>query len=75
MTLQSWPALLPVLQNVQCASCKGAVELGCEGLGGITMYETYNEYFCPHCRKQNHARTAGHIVSARPGLAPSSSDS
>ena len=43
MTLQSWPALLPVLQNVQCASCKGAVELGCEGLGGTTMYETYNE--------------------------------
>jgi hypothetical protein len=42
------------------------VELSCEGLGGTVMYPTYNEYFCPYCRKQNHARTSGHIVSAHP---------
>ena len=50
---------------VQCAHCRGAVELECVGLSGFWGYKTYNEYFCPHCRKQNHARTAGNIVSAR----------
>jgi hypothetical protein len=66
MMAGAWPAVLPVLRNVVCASCKGLVELSCAGLGGTTMYETYNEFFCPYCRKQNHARTAGQILSARP---------
>jgi hypothetical protein len=67
MMAQSWPGMLPALEHVHCGSCKGLVELSCAGLGGTVMYETYNEYFCPYCRKQNHARTPGHIVSARPG--------
>lgn len=62
----AWAAEMPVVLRVQCASCDGPVELSCEGLHGTVMYETYNEYFCPHCRKQNHARTPGHILSAHP---------
>jgi hypothetical protein len=54
-----------VLLRVQCGSCLGAVDLECEGLQGFWGYETHNEYFCPHCRKQNHHRTTGSIVSAR----------
>jgi hypothetical protein len=54
-----------VILRVHCAHCHGAVELECEGLPGFWGYETYNEYFCPHCRKQNHQRSAGAIVSAR----------
>jgi hypothetical protein len=27
------------------------------------MYLTYNEFYCPHCRALNRARTPGHIVS------------
>jgi hypothetical protein len=34
-------------------------------LSGFWGYKTYNEYACPHCRKQNHERTAGTVVSAR----------
>jgi hypothetical protein len=49
---------------VQCAHCRGAVELECVGLSGFWGHRTYNEYSCPHCRKQNHERTAGTIVSA-----------
>jgi hypothetical protein len=62
-------AAAPVLLRVHCDSCRGEVELACEGFVGIVRYETYNAYFCPHCRKQNHARTAGAIVSVRAGLA------
>ena len=53
------------LMRVTCPSCHGAVELECRGVDGFWGYETYNEYFCPYCRKQNHQRTAGAIVSAR----------
>ena len=28
-------------------------------------YPTHNEFFCPFCRKLNHARTPGAIVSVR----------
>jgi hypothetical protein len=60
---ECWAVLLPVRLTVHCASCEGLVELECEGLGGTTMYATYNEFACPHCLKQNHALTAGHILS------------
>ena len=50
---------------VHCASCQRAVELESEGLPGFWGYETYNVYVCPHCRKQNHHKTSGAIVSAR----------
>jgi len=55
-----------VMLKVRCAHCHGAVELECEGLPGFWGYRTYNEYFCPHCRKQNHERTPGAVISARP---------
>jgi len=61
--LASDPAHVRLL--VQCAHCRGAVELECVGLSGFWGYKTYNEYACPHCRKQNHERTAGTVVSAR----------
>lgn len=61
--LASQPA--PVIQLVQCVHCRGAVQLECAGLAGFWGYKTYNEYACPHCRKQNHQQTAGAIVSAR----------
>jgi RecJ-like exonuclease len=48
-----------------CKSCGGAVEIESEGAAGVAGYRTHNEYFCPHCRKQNHALTSGAIVSAR----------
>jgi hypothetical protein len=54
-----------VVLKVHCAHCHGAVQLECEGLHGYLGYETYNEYFCPHCRKQNHQLSAGGVVSAR----------
>ena len=57
--------LARVTLRVLCASCQGAVELECAGLSGFWGYHTYNEYACPHCRKQNHERTPGAILSAR----------
>ena len=48
-----------------CGSCGHSVELECEGIAGVSGYKTHNEYFCPHCKKQNHALTSGAIVSAR----------
>jgi hypothetical protein len=51
--------------TVHCASCRRAVALECEGLSGVASYRTFNEFFCPYCRKQNHALTPGAIVSAR----------
>jgi hypothetical protein len=55
--------------QTRCAHCRGGVELDCEPLQGFWGYKTYNEYFCPHCRKQNHERTTGAIVAARPATA------
>ena len=51
--------------QVACTSCQRPVELECEGLGGVWSYPTHNEFFCPFCRKLNHARTPGAIVSVR----------
>ena len=64
-TAESWPSELPVVLNVHCHRCKTLVELVCQGLVGTVMYETYNEYLCPSCGAQNHAKTPGHIVNAR----------
>jgi len=64
-----WAVPIALVMRVRCTSCDGDVELSCQGLGGTVMYSTYNEYFCPYCRKQNHARTPGHIVSAHPAPA------
>jgi len=58
-----WPET--TISHVRCASCLGAVELVCEGLPGFWGYPTYNEFFCPHCKKQDHALTSGAIVTAR----------
>jgi hypothetical protein len=60
-------AALParVFSRVNCESCHRGVELECEGRPGFWGYETYNAYFCPHCRRQNHARTSGAVVLAR----------
>jgi hypothetical protein len=49
-----------------CTACHRAVALECEGLTGFWGYSTYNEFFCPYCRKLNHARTSGAVVSVRP---------
>jgi hypothetical protein len=55
----------PVLARVECASCQAALELECEPLAGFYGYRTHNEFFCPACGKQNHARTTGAIVAVR----------
>jgi hypothetical protein len=65
MTDLAWPTMLPRVLMVRCESCHRMVELSCEGLGGTVLYHTYQEYECPHCHKQNHARTPGHILSVR----------
>jgi hypothetical protein len=54
-----------VLIRVTCPSCQGAVELECRGLDCFRVYETYNEYTCPLCRKQGHQRSPGAILSVR----------
>jgi hypothetical protein len=54
-----------VIQRASCAHCGIDVELECAGLQGFWGYHTHNEYFCPRCRKQNHARTPGAILSVR----------
>ncbi|HUF47334.1 MAG TPA: hypothetical protein VMM93_05915 [Vicinamibacterales bacterium] len=54
-----------VTARVSCSSCHSAIELECRGLPGFWGYQSYNEYHCPACGKQNHARTTGAIVSAR----------
>lgn len=59
------PETLTMRATVHCTSCQRAVELECEGLGGVASYRTFNEYFCPYCRKQNHALTPGAILSVR----------
>lgn len=62
-----------VVLRVTCASCDRPTDLECRGLSGYLAYPAFSEYFCPYCRKQNHARTPGGIVSARaaaPGASP-----
>ncbi|HSG01714.1 MAG TPA: hypothetical protein VLA20_11305 [Vicinamibacterales bacterium] len=54
-----------VVVQVTCGSCFRQAELECRGLFGYLAYPAYNEYFCPACRKQNHARTPGGIVGVR----------
>ena len=54
-----------VFARVECANCQAALELECEPLPGFYGYRTHNEFFCPTCRKQNHARTTGAIVAVR----------
>ena len=54
-----------VVVHVTCSSCRRQVDLECRGLSGYLAYPAYNEYFCPYCRKQNHARTPGAVVSVR----------
>lgn len=58
---------MPTLTTIpgSCASCGSALELECEGLQGFYGYPTYNEYFCPRCRKQNHVRSPGAVVTVR----------
>ena len=53
------------IRHAPCAHCHRALRLECIGLTGFWGYEAYNEYFCPQCRKQNHARTLGTVVSVR----------
>jgi hypothetical protein len=48
-----------------CAHCGCALEIECKGFVGFWGYDTYNEYFCPCCRKQNHAHSTGAVVSVR----------
>ena len=53
------------IRNVACTNCRAARVLECEGLPAYAGYETQNEFFCPKCKKQNHAQTPGAIVSAK----------
>jgi phage FluMu protein Com len=53
------------MRKVECTSCHTALVLECEGLPAYAGYETQNEFFCPKCKKQNHAKTPGAIASAR----------
>ena len=55
-----------VVVEATCASCHRVLDLECAGLQGFYGYQTYNEYFCPLCGKQGHARTPGAIVSVQP---------
>ena len=54
-----------VLVRTRCAHCQAELELECDPLPGFWGYRTHNEFFCPACRKQNHARTTGAIVEVR----------
>ena len=56
---------MSVIVLTSCSNCNAALELECEGLQGFWGYLTYNEFFCPRCKKQNHARSPGAVVSAR----------
>jgi hypothetical protein len=40
--------------------------LKCEGLYGVAAYPIYENFICPHCGKQNTAKTPGHIVTVEP---------
>ena len=52
--------------TVQCASCRASVVLKCEGLYGVAAYPIYSQYVCPHCGKQDTAKTPGHIITVEP---------
>ena len=65
ITAGSWATSVPITLGVHCTHCDAALELSCQGLGGTVIYETYNEYLCPSCGTQNHARTSGRIVDVR----------
>ena len=54
-----------VLLHVRCTHCQREIELECKGHQGFWGYNTYNEYFCPHCRKQTHQLCSGAVVSVR----------
>jgi len=54
-----------VLLHVRCTHCQTELELECKGLQGFWGYSTYNEYFCPLCRKQNHQLCSGAVISVR----------
>lgn len=56
--------LVPV--TVTCASCGASVVLKCEGLAGVAGYPIFEHFDCPHCRKDNVAKTPGHIISVDP---------
>ncbi len=64
-TAPFWHSPRLVSRQAHCTSCHGRIELQSEGLGGLVRYETYTEYLCPHCHKQNHARMPGQIQSVR----------
>jgi hypothetical protein len=57
--------LSPVRIVVSCTSCTRPVELELEGTLGVAGYDTFNPFHCPHCRKLNQPRTAGHILAVR----------
>jgi hypothetical protein len=54
-----------VVVPARCASCDRSVELECRRPDGFWVYDSYNEYICPHCQKHNVALCPGTIVSAR----------
>jgi hypothetical protein len=53
----------PTRVRVTCENCQKPIELDCEGLAGPAGYETYNEFFCPHCNGLCRARTPGTILT------------
>lgn len=55
----------PEITHTSCSSCGSALTLVCEPLQGFWGYRTYNEFFCPRCRKRNVAHTTGAVLSAR----------
>jgi hypothetical protein len=60
-------ALKSVPLTVLCESCKKPVALTTVGLAGVASYPTYNQFFCPHCRKLNTAKTDGSIATVDKG--------
>lgn len=61
----------PNIITTSCESCDAALTLICEATQGFFGYKTYNEFFCPRCRKRNVALTTGAVLSVRLAL-PSS---
>ena len=55
----------PEITETACTSCGAALTLVCEPLQGFWGYRTYNEFFCPRCRKRNVALTTGAVLAAR----------
>jgi hypothetical protein len=46
-----------------CQNCRRSLTLEIERPIGPAAYDTYNEFWCPHCRKLNRERTPGRILS------------